>query len=264
MTTSRPLLQILNQARGKWGSEVVRPEIKREFTKVIECRTLALGAEVYAAECGQERIVPHTCKSRMCPSCGQRNNLPWLRERWCDLPEIPYSHVVLTMPDHFWPIFRANRHLLNDLPALGAEVIQQWMRKKYGARLLLAVIPHTFGRDLKFNCHLHILASQGGLNWNGSTWLPSLPLHMKAIMKMWRYAVVTFLRMAYRRGLLSTNLDSRTFDKLLEEQYQRWWHVYCGAIRSKGQILRYAGRYVRRPLIAEHRIMEAGPEQVRF
>ena len=35
-------------------------------------------------------------------------------------------------------------------------------------------------------------------------------------------------------------------------------------MRSKGQVLRYAGRYVRRPPIAEHRILEAGPETVRF
>ena len=30
------------------------------------------------------------------------------------------------------------------------------------------------------------------------------------------------------------------------------------------QILRYAGRYVRRPLIAEHRILEVTPNEVRF
>ena len=219
---------------------------------------------MYVSDRGQQRIVPRTCKSRMCPSCGQRNNLQWLRERWCDLPEVPYSHVVLTMPDHFWPIFRANRHLLNDLPVLGAQVIQRWVRKKYGARLLLAVVPHTFGRDLKFNCHLHLLVSQGGLSRDESTWLPSLPLWMNAIMKMWRYATVTFLRMAYRRGLLSTKLDRRAFYKLMEGQYERSWHVYCGAMRSRGQILRHAGRYVRRPPIAGHRILEAGAGEVRF
>jgi hypothetical protein len=259
----RPLQEILTTTQALWPTNG-RPEVVTEFRKVVDCRTLALGAEVYRSSGGDERIVPHTCKSRVCPSCGQRNNLQWLRERWCNLPEIPYSHVVLTMPDHFWPLFRDNRHLLNDLPSLGAEVIQQWVKKKHGAKLLLAVIPHTFGRDLKFNCHLHILASQGGLSSDESSWLSYLPLNMKAIMKMWRYAVVTFLRMAYRRGLLATKLRSKEFYQLLDDQYQWWWHVYCGAIRNKGQVLRYAGRYVRRPPIAEHRILQAGPEQVRF
>jgi hypothetical protein len=259
----RPLQEILTSSQALWA-ENNRPEVPTEFRKVVHCRTLALGAEVYRSSSGGEKVVPHTCKSRMCPSCGQRNNLQWLRERWCNLPEIPYSHLVLTMPDHFWPLFRDNRHLLNDLPSLGAEVIQQWVRKKHGAKLLLAVIPHTFGRDLKFNCHLHVLASQGGLSSDESTWLSYLPLNMKAIMKMWRYTVVTFLRMAYGRGLLATDLSPRKFYQLLDEQYQRWWHVYRGEMRSKGQVLRYAGRYVRRPPIAEHRILQAGPEEVRF
>jgi len=29
---------------------------------------------------------------------------------------------------------------------------------------MIIVIPHTFGHHLKFNCHLHILVSEGGLN----------------------------------------------------------------------------------------------------
>ena len=74
MTPNRPLQQILDQARSHWDSDKVRPEVKKEFGKVVQCRTLALGAELYASNGGQERIVPHTCKSRVCPSCGQRYN----------------------------------------------------------------------------------------------------------------------------------------------------------------------------------------------
>jgi hypothetical protein len=63
------------------------------------------------------------------------------------------------MPDVCWPIFRQNRHLLYDLPAIGAEVIQQWAKDRYGARLIIVVVMHTFARDLNFNCHLHVLVS---------------------------------------------------------------------------------------------------------
>ena len=74
------------------------------------------------------------------------------------------------MPDVLWPLFRRNRHLLHDLPVLGAQVLQQWARQKYGIRLMIVVIPHTFGRHLNFNCHLHILVSEGGLRENGAGW----------------------------------------------------------------------------------------------
>jgi len=38
--------------------------------------------------------------------------------------------------------------LLHDLPVLGAQVIQEWARARYGVRLMIVVIPHTFGRHL--------------------------------------------------------------------------------------------------------------------
>ena len=47
-------------------------------------------------------------------------------------------------------------------------MLQQWARQKYGIRLLIVVIPHTFGRHLNFNPHLHILVSEGGLSEDGS------------------------------------------------------------------------------------------------
>ena len=177
MALRHPLKQILSLTRDQWDSDLVRPDVREAFQKALDCNTLALGAEVYASPSGEERIVPHTCKSRACPSCGQRNNLQWLNERWADLPEIPYSHVVLTMPDVLWPLFRDNRQLLNDLPALGAKVLELWIQRRYQATPLLAVVPHTFGRDLKFNCHRHILLSQGGLSEDETEWIGDLRLN---------------------------------------------------------------------------------------
>ena len=74
MAIKRPLKQILASTQDQWDNEQVRSEVTEEFRKVVECRTLALGAEVYSSESGEEKVVPHTCKSRMCPSCGQRNS----------------------------------------------------------------------------------------------------------------------------------------------------------------------------------------------
>ena len=48
--------------------------------------------------------------------------------QWLELPDVPYTHVCLTMPDVLWPMFQRNWHLLHDLPAVGAQVLQQWAR----------------------------------------------------------------------------------------------------------------------------------------
>ena len=126
------------------------------------------------------------------------------------------------MPDVLWPLFQRNRHLLHDLPVLGAQVLQQWAQQKYGIRLMIVVIPHTFGRHLNFNCHLHILVSQGGLREDGAEWRSRTPLDRKALMPMWRYAVITLLREAARAGILDTDMSRGALPRLLTTQYERW------------------------------------------
>ena len=202
-----PLKRILEFGRHHWDRSETRPAVRQAFGKVLDCRTAVLGAEVFASA-NEERVVYHTCKSRACPSCGYRATTLWQRDQWRELPDIPYAHVSLTMPDVLWPIFRRNRHLLHDLPVLGAQVLQQWARRKYGVRLMIMVIPHTFGRHLNFNCHLHILVSEGGLKDDGTGWQKQAPLNRKALMPMWRYAVMTYLREAHRMGFLKTDRTS--------------------------------------------------------
>src|SRR6266566_8599699 len=125
MRYEHPLKQILIATRDLWDRAETRPAVRQNFEKMINCRTPALGAEVYASET-EEKLVYHTCKSRACPSCGHRATQLWQREQWAALPDIPYAGVVLTMPDLLWTIFQRNRHLLHDLPALGAAAIQHW------------------------------------------------------------------------------------------------------------------------------------------
>ncbi len=96
--------------------------------------------------------------------------------------------------------------------------LQQWARQKYGVRLMIVVIPHTFGGHLNFNCHLHILVSEGGLREDGARWRKRASLDQDALMPMWRYAVITLLREADRAGVLDTPtelLQPKSANKIL-------------------------------------------------
>ena len=70
--------------------------------------------------------------------------------------------------------------------------------------------------------------------------------------------------MAYRLGQVSTEMSKEAYNNLMEEQYERWWHVDDRRMRSKGSIMRYCGRYAKRPPIAEHRFLQADEQGVRF
>ena len=257
------LKQILASTRHLWDRADTRPAVRQNFEKVINCRTAALGAEVYASE-EEEKLVCHSCKSRVCSSCGHRATLLWQRERWADLPDIRYAGIVLTMPDVLWPIFQGNRHLLHDLPALGAAAIQQWVKAKYGVRVLLIVVPHSFGRHLNFNTHLHILVSAGGLQESEGRWIAVPHFDQDELMEMWRDAVITFLLEALKLRVISSPKNEETLRGMLTAQSKRRWNIFIRALYSKKHFFEYAGRYARHPPIAEHRFLKITGREVQF
>ena len=138
-----PLKKILSQARPYWDRDEMRTAAREVFSKALQCRTAELGAEVYSSE-NQELILYHTCKSRACPSCGYRASVQWLRERWAALPNTLYKGITFSMPDVLWPLFRDNPSLAKALSALAAEVIQARISAKYGLRVGVIAILHTF------------------------------------------------------------------------------------------------------------------------
>ena len=261
------LKQILKETRPIWDRPETRVSVRKNFAAVIDCGTAALGWELYRSD-AEERRCYHRCKSRFCSSCGYRATLQWLAEQEAALPDIPYFGIVFTMPSELWGIFMVNRHLLHDLPALGAGVIQQWINTKYGANVLVMIVPHTFGGDLKFNCHLHILISTGGLEESTGKWIPSLRLNKGGIMRMWRYAVIDHLRRALKAGVLRSQLSIQSTRDLLSTAYYNeqhpCWVVLWDDIVSKANFIRYAARYVRRPPIARWKIQKVVDGKVQF
>jgi len=259
------LKQILDLSRSSWDRDGTRPAVRENFAKVLDCGTGALGYEVYASA-NEEKYWYHRCKSRFCPSCGYRATLLWLEQQEADIPEIPYTGLVFTMPRELWSIFRDNRHLLHDLPTLGAAVIQSWIRMKYGLRVLVIVVQHTFGGDLKFYPHLHVLVSAGGLSELEGRWIPRIKLNKYALMKMWRYIVISHLRRALKSGLVDSESSAIELSRTLTNAYEEHptWIVFLDRIVSKSHFLRYSARYVRRPPIASWRLLKVIGKEVIF
>ena len=82
-------------------------------------------------------------------------------------------------------------------------------------------------------------------------------------MPMLRDAVITLLREAARVGVLDTDLPRRALRQMLTGQDERWWNIDVQRFRSKKQVLGYAGRYARRPPIAQHRFRVISRQEIR-
>ena len=168
------------------------------------------------------------------------------------------------MPDVLWPIFQQNRHLLHDLAALGANAIQKWAKARYGVRVLVMVVQYTFGRRLNFHPHLHILVSAGGLQESEGLWSAPLRFEKGALMHIWRFAVITYLLEALQAKVLRSDLGTEELSLVLKAQSKRWWNINIAGFISKAQFLRYAGRYIRRPPIAQNRFVKITDREVQF
>jgi len=245
--------------RDLWDKDGVRQTVRNNLDKVTKCRTPLLGAESFASDT-EIKTVFHTCKSRFCPSCGHRATLLWQRKQWCALPDVRYSEICFTMPDVLWPLLRHDRQLLHDIAALGASVIRRWVQANYGLLPLILVIPHTFGRRLNFHPHLHILVSAGGLNTRENRWVHFRHFDKYALAYWWRFAVTKYL--AEVLGAKAENGES--LNRTLQQQSKRRWNIHIRRFSSKSHFLRYAGRYLRRPPIAENRFISVTDRDVVF
>ena len=258
-----PLKQILSRTRSHWDQGETRPAVRWAFGKALHCRTPELGAEVYGS--GQEeRIFYHPCKSRSCSSCGYRALAQWQRGWWAALPDALYKGITFTMPDVLWPLFRDNQLLAKALPALAAKLMQARMRAKYGLRVGVIAILHTFNGKLEFNSHVHTMVTGGGLHGSSDIWASSVYYERDPLMETWRRAVIALLRAALRAGQLHTKMNVAQMEELLTQQEKCSWIIKIQSFEDKWHFLQYAGRYVRRPPIAQRRITYIGKQTVRF
>lgn len=87
----------------KGSTALKRPNAKNEIKKIIDCSNKNLGSSVFECpECHDFIFVGHTCKSRLCSSCGYK----YKNERVENITQTAYScrhrHIVFTMDKTLW------------------------------------------------------------------------------------------------------------------------------------------------------------------
>lgn len=230
----------------------VRDAVFTNVDKVLRCKT-AIGHAVFQCnQCSQQKIVPFTCKSRFCSSCGTVQTNIWIEKYQANFLDIPYQHIVFTVPAMLWPIIQINRKIgLNILVKAALTTVLQYTKNNLGFTPAIMLVIHTFGRDLKFNPHIHMLVSCGGLSKAQTKWLHNSYLDHLVLKKTWRYLVITLLREALKAGQikLSPTLLSKAYSSA------KHWYVHVGKkLGSAKKVVKYIGRYTKRPAIAQTRI----------
>jgi hypothetical protein len=160
---------------------------RRAMTAIETCRTAALGGHVeQCSDCGHQRIAFNSCRNRNCPKCQGLARVQWLQDRQAELLDVPYFHVVFTVPAEIEVIAFQNQTVMYDiLFRAGSETLR------------------TIAADPK---HLHVLVPGGGIAPDGNSWISCRPgffLPIRVLSRLFRGLLLHYLDKAFTAGALS-------------------------------------------------------------
>lgn len=229
--------------------------------KMINCGNSAFGGAMYGCtHCGNLKFVPFRCHSRFCPTCGNKYSMERSTSMSFKLIKTQHRHCVFTIDQNLRIFFLNDRSLLNCLFHAVSSVISRMffnLNKSKNFTPGFIMVLHTFGRDLKWNPHIHCLISEGGYSDDGE----------------WRFVKhfsYNYLRNAFRTALLNemeTKIGS-SFKKIKSQCYKehkQGFYVYAKPnLCDNKTIIKYISRYLGRPVIATSRIDKYDGSTVTF
>ena len=90
----------------------IRASITIAIVKLLSCRNTIRGYKKYKCtnnDCDHTMIIPHTCKSKICSSCGKKATSVWIAKQNNILPNTEWQHITFTIPSQLWDLFWLNR-----------------------------------------------------------------------------------------------------------------------------------------------------------
>ena len=243
----------------KYSNLNIRPIVFKEVEKFIGCGSKENGFSFYECDsCGNYLYIPFTCKSRFCPSCGVNSCLRVSEFMPSRCINVKQRHITFTIPDSLWNYFKADRSLLDLLFKSASYTILSWFKEQSKLEHFIPGIVatlHTFGRDLKWNTHIHMLVTEGAMG-------------RKTVWKTFSHFPYLMLRKRFMTKLLfelSKRIFFPKFKKLkcqLYKEKQNGFYVHAPFQPSSNfkSAISYITRYTNRPAMAESRITNYNPD----
>jgi len=251
---------------------------RRAMIAIESCRTAALGGHVERCDdCGHQRIAYDSCRNRNCPKCQGLARAQWLKDRQAELLDVPYFHVVFTLPAEIAVIAFQNQTEVYDILFRAASETLRTIAadpKHLGAEIGFLAVLHTWGQNLMHHPHLHCLVPGGGIAPDGSRWIACRPgffLPVRVLSRMFRGLFMHYLEKAFAAGHLKFFAAHRhlhepvAFRRHLAPIRDTEWVVYAKRpFAGPAQVLDYVGRYTHRVAISNNRLLSMENGKIRF
>ena len=293
--TNKPKIKNIIWNNYDWLEELdktgkARPVILDNIQRTLLCKTLYLGYDAFDCDnCDNYIWLFRHCHSRFCNSCGIKlqKTLATKAEVMCI--DVKHRHMVFTIPEEYREFFRENRDLLNILFVASRNTLMKMFNKtlfdkvrrkkgivknpkdnyylfrNYDKLNIFGEIAtlHTFGRNLKWNPHIHALVPELVYDSKNNCLKHINHFNYESLRKTWMYEVNRLLQEYFP--------NSKEIKRLINNEYKKrdnGFYVYAKAdlqddgrytskINSKNikDCVNYMMRYAGRPVMAESRLL---------
>nr|WP_321262382.1 IS91 family transposase [uncultured Sphaerochaeta sp.] len=250
------------------SSHFVPLQAQKIAKAIMECRTGALGGHSdVCTDCGYSHQSYNSCRNRHCPKCQTVKKEQWIGRRKQDVLDVKHFHTVFTIPAQLNALVMQNpRKLYELLFRASSETVKELTTdpKYLGATVGFMSILHSWGSNMSFHPHIHMVVTAGGIAPDGR-WKPSRGrffLPVKVLSSLFRGKFLSGCRDLHDKGELSLkgengNAVSRNaFSSLVDACYKKDWVVYSKEpFHGAEGVFEYLGRYTHRLVISNNRIL---------
>jgi predicted Zn-ribbon and HTH transcriptional regulator len=246
---------------------------------IKSCRSSELGYhKLVCNECGHEQISYNSCRNRHCPKCQMTKQIKWIDKLKAEVLPVRYFHIVFTLPKQLRVLAYINQKIVYSIlfGAASQTLKQVALNPKFlGAEPAFLAVLHTWGQNLSYHPHLHMIVSAGGLDPDGLEWKHSSKkffVPVKALSKVFRAKFIDMLEDEYNKNTLNIpdtqeEIDYHNFKKLKSLLYTKNWNVYAKkTFKGAGKVIEYLGRYTHKVAISNSRIisLENGKVKLKY
>lgn len=230
---------------------------RRTLHAIRRCRTPAMGGHIDRCDdpaCHKLHLSYNSCRNRHCPTCQGHKREAWIRARESELLDVPYFHVVFTLPSELNIYALSHPQVIyGSLFKAAWETLKQFGEdpEHLGAQVGMIAILHTWGQNLSLHPHLQCIVPGGGVTRSGK-WKPAKNkgkylFNVKSMSSVFRAKYVALLRK--EKVPVPQEIYNRLFGKN--------WVVYAKQqFHTPKYVVEYLGRYTHKIAIGNHRIKQ--------
>lgn len=234
---------------------------RKAMADMTACRTPAMGGTTFwCPSCHHYQYSYHSCGNRNCNKCGNERAQRWLERTGKLLLPVEHFMVTVTLPGELRRMARSHQTLFYGLlMSCSAASLQTlgWDSRFVGGQMAMMGVLHTWGRDLSYHPHVHMIVAGGGMWADEGLWLAARSDFLMPVKALSKIVAAKF-----RDGLKKQ--APPLYDLIDPSVWRGPWVVHCQAVGKGQAALKYLATYIFRPAISNGRLISLDNGMVSF